>query len=261
MHPVIRIVTFLVFGLGVVFGNVQHLLLAVLLLAAGYAVWHPHLFKMNWQMLRRMRWLFLSILVIYLWFTPGHPLLPVVGSLSPSMEGLQFGFYRICSLVFIVLALNLLIKSIARDELIAGILWLLHPLRLLGLPDERLAVRIALTFDVVHEVQLLYGKQGSVDSADGPGQKPLNSASNAVQESQDSPHAMEGRSLLARIRYRLWSIGESAVGLFQQVIHRAENTPCHEVVIPAEGMPPYYQWLYPAALAVVSYWLHARPVL
>jgi hypothetical protein len=254
MHPVIRIVTFIIFSLCVVFGNVQHLLLGLSLLAGGYILWQPHLFKKNWQMLRRMRWLFLSILIIYLWFTPGQPLLPGAGSLSPSMEGLRFGFYRICSLVFIVLAVNLLIKSITRDELIAGILWLLHPLRLLGLPDERFAVRIALTFDVVHEVQGLYGEQKKVQNH-GQGRE------STTQNDAPDQTQQQVRSLAARIRHRLWASGESAVGLFQQVCHKAEQMPCHEVVIPVEGMPPHHQWIYPATLAMACYWLHGASFL
>ena len=251
MHPVIRLVTFIIFSLCVVFGNVQHLLLALAVLVGGYAIWQRHLFKMNWQMLRRMRWLFLSILIIYLWFTPGQALLPSAGSLSPSLEGLRFGFYRICSLVFIVLAVNLLIKSISRDELIASILWLLYPLRLLGLPDERFAVRIALTFDVVHEVQGLYGKQKMVHNQE---QVEGNTTHDVAQDRVEQ--AGEERSLAARIRHRLWSSGESAVGLFQQVCRKAETMPCHEVIIPVEGTPPHHQWIYPAALALACYWLH-----
>ena len=260
MHPVIRIVTFIVFSLGVVFGNVQHLLLALILMMAGYALWQPHLFKLNWQMLRRMRWLFLSILIIYLWFTPGQALFPATGAWSPSREGFQLGFYRVLSLVFIVLAVNLLIKSIARDELIASILWLLHPLRLLGLPDERLAVRIALTFDVVHQVQGMYGTTQS-----GKGKESLGSVSEDISPSEeqesDSSREVQSRSLITKIKWRLWSIGESAVGLFQQVLHQADNTPCHEVVINAEGRPPYYQWSYPIILAVLSVWLRHTTIV
>lgn len=236
MHPVIRIVTFVVFSLGVVFGNVQHLLLALLLLVLGYSLWQPTRFSLNWKMLRRMRWLFLSILVIYLWFTPGQLLIPAIGAWSPSWEGIRLGVYRVASLVFIVLAVNLLIKSNARDELIAGIMWLLRPLRLLGLPDERLAVRIALTFDVVHEVQGVYEAPKSEASSSSTEEKP--------------------KSFVNRLRARLWSIGVSAVSLFEQVIQRAENTPTHEVTIPIEGRPPYYQWGLPILLVLLNTWLH-----
>lgn len=245
MHPVIRIVTFIVFSLGVVFGNVQHLLLALLLLVTGYAVWHPHLLPMNWRMLRRMRWLFLSILVIYLWFTPGELLFPVIGSWSPSWEGLRLGSYRIFTLVFIVFAVNLMIRSIERDELIGGILWLLHPLHFIGLPNERLAVRIALTFDVVQEVQGMYGAPNNDQNA------------SKKDPDQQNIQPVQAKSLVTKIRARLWSIGASAVQLFENIIQRAENTPCHDVVINEEGAPPHYQWVYPMVLALLCFWLHS----
>ena len=60
LHPRIRLVSFLIF-------------------AAFVAVVKP------WPLLKRMRWLFLSLLILYLWFTPGQPLLPTF-SRTPTLE-------------------------------------------------------------------------------------------------------------------------------------------------------------------------------
>jgi len=62
---------------------------------------------------------------------------------------------------------------------------------------------------------------------------------------------------MTKIHARLWSIGASAVQLLENVFQRAENTPCHDVIINEEGAPPYYQWVYPVVLALVGFWLHS----
>src|SRR3569623_569741 len=71
MHPVIRLVCFMMLSLALAVGGWLHLLLgalvaAVLFARAGAAAWVTIM-----PMMRRMRWLWLSLVVIYFWFTPG----------------------------------------------------------------------------------------------------------------------------------------------------------------------------------------------
>lgn len=101
---------------------------------------------------RRMRWLFLSLLMIYAFGTPGEliPLFPV--NFSPTFEGLQLGLLQIEKLLIALAALSLLLLSSSRAQMLLGIYMLLMPFKFLGLNIERFAARLMLTLDYVEEL-------------------------------------------------------------------------------------------------------------
>lgn len=96
-------------------------------------------------MLRRARWLLLSLLLIYSYATPGDPALPALGSLSPSLQGLHGGAMQAWRLALLLATLALLLHACSRENLLSGIYILLRPFRPLGLDPERVAVRLWLT--------------------------------------------------------------------------------------------------------------------
>lgn len=217
IHPAIRIAGFLVLAAFLSFGSLNILLIAaawlvVLYLIAGAAHLAPAL-----KMLRRMRWLFLSLAIIYFWFTPGEPLLFSAASWAPTLEGLQEGMIRIASLVVIVLAVNLLLQTTPRDQLFGAIHWLAGPLCLIGIPRDRLALRMTLVLDTVPKVQALVAQPSAVDV-----------------------------SLTGKVT----RIGDTMSNLYQQALRHAEGEDCHAIEIATHGRPPLLQWLYPLSLAV-----------
>lgn len=101
---------------------------------------------------RRMRWLFLSLLIIYAFGTPGEliPLFPV--NFSPTFEGLQLGWLQIEKLLIALAALSLLLISSSREHMLLGLYMLLMPFKFIGLNIERFAARLMLTLDYVEEL-------------------------------------------------------------------------------------------------------------
>jgi energy-coupling factor transport system permease protein len=97
------------------------------------------------QLLRRTRWIMLSLLLIYAYSTPGQPLLDGLGMLSPSNEGLSDGVLQLTRLLAALAGLAVLLDRLHRLQLIAGLYTLLAPLQLIGVSRERVAVRLALT--------------------------------------------------------------------------------------------------------------------
>lgn len=85
------------------------------------------------QLLRRTRWIMLSLLLIYAYSTPGQPLLDWMGVFSPSREGLGDGVLQLTRLVATLAGLAILLERLHRQQLIAGLYTLLVPLRILGL--------------------------------------------------------------------------------------------------------------------------------
>ena len=150
MHPVIRVSCFLLFCIALVRPDHEQLIFAGLVLAGLLASIPLSQWQHVFVMLRRLRWLLFSILVIYGWFSPGELLhWPLPEYLLPSRQGLELGLLRVLTLVLILLAAGILLTTTSREQLIAALFWLLTPLRKLHVPVERVAVRLALTLHYV----------------------------------------------------------------------------------------------------------------
>jgi len=212
MHPAIRVVSLIVLGSAIALSQGRAVLFATSLVLALYVVTSTTHLAPALKMLRRMRWLFVSIVGFYFWFTPGEPLWDSASSWLPSVEGMQQGGARIAALVTLVLAVNLLLQTTPRDAMVSAVLWLTQPLRWIGFAHERLAVRLTLVFEAVREVQSLYAAA--------------------------APPSTERRTPLARF-------GERVATLFEQTLQRADVQDLQPLSVDISANPPWYQWLYP----------------
>jgi energy-coupling factor transport system permease protein len=111
------------------------------LLVAAYILSAPHLLVL----LRRTRWIMLSLLLIYAYATPGEAVWAPLAQFSPTYEGLLDGLLQLCRLAFALAGLAIVLCLLSRQQLIGGLYVLAYPLRYLGLSRERIAVRLALT--------------------------------------------------------------------------------------------------------------------
>lgn len=118
------------------------------------------------QLVRRTRWVMLSLLLIYAWSTPGQALPQSLGVFGPTREGLIDGTLQLTRLLAALASLAILLDRLHRQQLIAGLYTLFAPLRLVGMSRERLAVRLALTLHYA-EVAMLRGKGGWQDTLNG----------------------------------------------------------------------------------------------
>ena len=229
VHPLIRIVCFLVFAGWLAFGDVPRVLCAFALLTVGYAWLNSVPVKLAGRMLSRLRWFFLSLLVIYGWFTPGRPLWPGTSGLAamaPSIEGLLAGAERIAALAAIVLGVNLLLRSTSREQLLSAIYGLARPLAVFGGVRERLAVRMMLVIEALDGTrELVIGRL-----------------------------AARNRSVTG-----LRAAGELTSDLLIEIMQRAEAD-AGEVRVIADCPAPAAQWGYPLLLWLGFYlagWLGA----
>lgn len=138
-----------------------------LLIVAGPLIWllanNPRHLSVIFRLVLRLRWFFLSILILYIWFTPALPSPQLQSSISSFMPGLIAGLERIMALIIIVGYAGLLLLFSSRDEIIGGIYTLLTPLKLLGIEPERLAVRLGLVLGYVPGFEATQ-KQEAADS-------------------------------------------------------------------------------------------------
>lgn len=115
--------------------------LGVSMLALSLVICAPRLFTL----LRRTRWIMLSLLLIYGFVTPGHPCWSQLGVFSPSCAGMMDGLLQLTRLLTLLAGLAILFTMLSTTQLIGGIYTLTYPLHYLGVSRERIAVRIALT--------------------------------------------------------------------------------------------------------------------
>ena len=113
-------------------------------------------------LLRRSRWLLLTMLVMFGWLTPGTPLPGIPGA---SQEGLLLAVDNIARLLIALAALAMLLKGLDHPRIVVGMRALLAPIELLGFSRDRIAVRLALT---LQEVEV---------SRNGEGREPANRSS------------------------------------------------------------------------------------
>jgi hypothetical protein len=73
------------------------------------------------QLLRRTRWIMLSLLLIYAYSTPGQPLSVAFGLFSPSREGLVDGVVQLVRLLAALAGLAILLDRLHRLQLIADL--------------------------------------------------------------------------------------------------------------------------------------------
>lgn len=149
MHPMIKILGFILVLLLTNFLGNQWLWILCIGLCGFAAKLHLDSFL---RVTRRMRWLCLSVFIIYAFGTPGEyvQLFPI--SVSPTYEGFQLGLVQIAKLLIALALLSILFATSTKENLMSGLYLLLSPLKLLGFNVERFTARLILTLDYVEEL-------------------------------------------------------------------------------------------------------------
>jgi len=102
-------------------------------------------FARCWSLVRRTRILLIVMLLLYAFTTDGTPLFPGWVHAYPSYEGFMAGVLQAWRVLLMIAALAVVFAYLPRQKLLAGIYVLLLPLKPLGMPIERFAVRLWLT--------------------------------------------------------------------------------------------------------------------
>lgn len=148
LHPTVRLVAW-----GGVAALVQWLPLGSLLPACAAAVVAglsaaPERMGL---LLKRARWLIASLVLLFALATPGVYLLPALGSLGPTEEGMRLGLEHLLRLVFVLASLAVLLQMTGLEGLVTGLYGLIWPLSWLGLDRGRVALRLMLVMQYVEQ--------------------------------------------------------------------------------------------------------------
>ncbi len=151
LHPSSEILTWCMLVVALQATATAELLFVSLLILFAALVVSAHKFNL---LLRRTRWVMLSLLLIYAFSTPGAELVGFAGKFGPTREGLIDGLLQLTRLLSALAALAILLERLHRQKLIAGLYTLFSPLKFLGISRERLAVRLALTLHYAEAAML-----------------------------------------------------------------------------------------------------------
>lgn len=152
LNSATRILIWLAFALSLPWLHTFTMLGVSLLLLPALLILHRAQFV---KLLRRTRWLLLSILFIYAWATPGENLIEALGAFGPTFEGLQAGAVQAWRLAILLAGLALLLATTPGRQLLGGMYLLLRPWGRLGATRDRIAARVWLTlYYAEHTVHL-----------------------------------------------------------------------------------------------------------
>ncbi len=223
MDPLVRMMCYFVIAALLWAGSVWSLLAVGLLsLVTMLILAEPSLGQL-WRMLWRLKWLCLSLLVVYGWLTPGEPLWK--GMFSPSRDGMAMGLYRLGYLLVLVLAARIIVLSMRREQLVAALYQLMWPLGWAGRLRERLVVRLLLVFEIVRDLDPAVLSSGEASSG--------------------------GR--MSRLA------GTLAV-LYRRCLDRADRVRLRPIRFARPSAPPWWQWSWPLGLGLALWWLARLPV-
>jgi energy-coupling factor transporter transmembrane protein EcfT len=149
IHPLVKILLF-IFTLLLMSYMSNAYLLPMSLILFVYATW---LARSDFlRVVRRMKWLFISIFIIYAFGTPGEYIQYIPVSVAPTVEGCVLGVMQIAKLLIALAVLSILFATSSKEQLMIGLHLLLSPLNLLGLNTNKFTARLLLTLDYVEEL-------------------------------------------------------------------------------------------------------------
>lgn len=89
----------------------------------------------------------LAIVILFAWQTPGIQVLPGLEALSPTYDGLRLAVSPLLRLMTVAALVACLRQALSPDQWVSSFYLLASPFACLGLPCDRLAIRLRLVLD------------------------------------------------------------------------------------------------------------------
>jgi hypothetical protein len=222
-HPAVRLLALIALGVFLFRYQVVALAVVFLLLAALIARGGSEALAGLGRALRRIRWLLVSIVVIYLWVAPEPS---GTGSWAiPGWADIDLALRRAGVLVVLVAAVELLRQTTPAPRTAAAIAQILRPLTLVGLNVRRFAARVALTLEAVPATAEIVGRAA-------------------------------GETTIKKGQLRGWA--ETAAALILEIEQEAPSGP-GDASLPELGPPALSDWCLLAGVVALLYALTLLP--
>ena len=152
INTITQLSSFLVFSVLMNRLSLTHVLIIfTMLMLALVAIKATHFLRI----LKRMKWFFLVMLIIFAFNTPGQHIQGWDYLFSPTYEGVASGLLQVFRMLTLLAALSLIMVINTKQQLISGFYFMLLPLQSVGLEIERFAARLWLTLEYVESAKTL----------------------------------------------------------------------------------------------------------
>lgn len=101
------------------------------------------------SLIRRARWLFLSIALLFVFATPGQRLPGMLGDIGITEDGILLAAEHVLRLLLLLATLAAVHERLGTTGVMAGLYWILAPLARWRALRERVVVRLMLVLDHV----------------------------------------------------------------------------------------------------------------
>lgn len=150
MHPTIKLINLLILAITInIVSDLALYFIAIVLVVALLIYRVSGVLKS----LYRLRWLLLSVSLIYAFTTAGEYIQQWPFAVSPTYEGLQQAGMQMFRLCLMVAGLTLFTATSDRQQIMSGFYSLVSPIKICGLLPERFAARLWLTLHYVEHRQ------------------------------------------------------------------------------------------------------------
>jgi energy-coupling factor transporter transmembrane protein EcfT len=143
LHPTTRLSAWLALLVAVQFLSGTPLAVAFVLVP----LLGKRVFRRGWLLIRRTRWLLLSLFAVFAWGTPGEPVWNV--SVAPSWEGIREAALHLGRLLLVLFSVAGFLENMPLADLLEATHALLKPLRRIGIDSDRGVVRLMLVLRYV----------------------------------------------------------------------------------------------------------------
>jgi energy-coupling factor transporter transmembrane protein EcfT len=106
--------------------------------------------------LKRFRWLFVVLMIIYTFNTPGEHIQGWPFYFNPTYEGVVAGLTQAVRISIILAMISLIMAANTKQQLVSGFYFILLPFKHIGLQADRFAARLWLT---LHYVELQHASK------------------------------------------------------------------------------------------------------
>lgn len=160
INIITQLLGFFVLAIIVNYMNISALLIFFAALLAAVLFSHQSHFLRS---VKRFKWFFLVMMLLFAFNTPGEHLTAWPFALSPTYEGLLAGGTQTLRICVMLAALSLIVAANTRQQLISGFYFIFSPLKYLGLKVERFAARLWLTLHYVELQRENHASQNLLD--------------------------------------------------------------------------------------------------
>lgn len=146
MNTQVQLILFIFFA--IIFNVIEIVPLAVTLVAI--LPWLIFTRNMHfYRLLKRLKWFFIILLLIYMFTTPGEYILAWPFTFQPTYEGVWMGFAQVLRIALIIAMLSIIYQQNTKKALVSGLYACMQPLSYIGVDVDRFAVRLWLTLNYV----------------------------------------------------------------------------------------------------------------